>query len=669
MNLVGSVLGNRYEILEKVGDGGMATVYKARCNLLNRYVAVKVLKNEYINDEALSKKFATEAQAAASLSHPNVVSIYDVGKDENINYIVMELVEGKTLKEIIKQEGKLNWKDACKIAHQISQGLDHAHRNHIVHRDVKPQNIIVTSEMNVKVADFGIAKAASSATITISGDTMGSVHYFSPEHAKGGLTTNKSDIYSLGIVLYEMLTGRLPFNGESPVSIALKHVQEDPIKPSEIEQSVPTSVNNIVMKAIQKDPNLRYQNIADMALDLSLALHNPNGDYGKVKDYDNFATQKIETVKVSSEIDTEKEKRKQMVDEFINESKRSDNVGSRIVDNGDFKSKRNSARKRKNKQKFGRFILLIILGILLFGGFFYAGLYVTGALDRQEDITIPNITNYSVEEAKKMLSELGLEMKIVSEMYDESALNTVISQDPEYPMTTKPGKVIEVVVSKGPKMILVPDVTELELSDATFVLEQKGLKYEVYEETSLEIDKGDIIRQKPEKDDNVQFGTTVYLYVSSGVGDGKVKMPKLTEMTEEDAINIINNNNLTLKEPIVYKSNKDRPNNVVLSQSIPEGSIIQEGTVVSIEVNKISASTDSPIANTDIKYDNGKVIIDLSKMSADTVNIKIFNDTKRILYDKDCTKSQGKVEITVVDTTTEYIEVYVDNNISARFTR
>ena len=668
MDLVGRLLGNRYEILEKVGDGGMATVYKARCTLLNRYVAIKVLKSEYINDETLSKKFATEAQAAASLSHPNIVSIYDVGKEENISYIVMELVEGKTLKDIIKEEGKLHWKKACKIAHQISQGLEHAHKNHIVHRDVKPQNIIVTSDLNVKVADFGIAKAATSATITISGDTMGSVHYFSPEHAKGGLTTNKSDIYSLGIVLYEMLTGILPFNGESPVSIALKHVQEEAKKPSEIEMSVPTSVNNIVMKAIQKDPNLRYQNIADMALDLSLALNNPDGDYGQIKNYDNFATQKIDTVKINNSV--ENEKRKQMVDEFLNESKRSDNVNNRIIDNDDYKAKRTSAKKRRGKQKFARFVVLTILGILLFCGFFYAGLYVTGALNRVEDVTIPNITKYSVEEATEILEKLGLEIKVVSEMYDEDTIaNTVISQDPEYPMTTKPGKIIEVVVSKGPQMIEVPDITELTLEDAIFVLEQKGLKYEVYEETSLEIDKGNIIRQKPEKEETVQSGTTVYLYVSSGLGDGKVRMPKLTEMTEEDAINIISNNNLKLKEPIVYKSNKDRPNNVVLSQSIPENSIIQEGTIVSIEVNKISTSTDSPIANTDIKYDNGKVTIDLSNMSAETVNIKIFNDTKRILYDKDCTKSQGAVEITVVDTTTEYIEVYVDNNISARFTR
>lgn len=664
MDLVGYVLGNRYEMLEKIGDGGMATVYKARCRLLNRFVAIKVLKEEYINDDVLSKKFSTEAQAAASLSHPNIVSIYDVGKEDNIHYIVMELVVGKTLKDIIQQEGKLHWKKACEIAYQISQGLEHAHKNHIIHRDIKPQNIIVTSDMNVKVADFGIAKAVSSTTITMSGDTMGSVHYFSPEHAKGGITTEKSDIYSLGIVLYEMLTGILPFNGESPVSIALKHVQEEPKMPSEIEMTVPFSVNNIVMKAIQKEPNLRYQNISDMALDLSLALNDPNGNYAQIKNYDNFATQKIEPVKF--EKNEEKQKRQEKVNEFFNESKRTDNSEDKIINNEKFKSK--GISKAKRKKKFRRFIFFIILGILLFGGFFYAGLYVTGALDRVPDVTIPDVTKHTVDEAKIMLENLGLELKVVSEMNDpELAANTIISQDPKYPMTTKPGKVIEVVISKGPETVKVPDVTKLELDDAIFVLEQSGLKYETYEETSLEIDKGKIIRQNPVVDENVQSQSTVSIYVSSGIGDGKVKMPKLTELTEEDAIKVINTNNLKVKEPIVYKSNKERPNNVVLAQSIPEGSIIDEGTIISIEVNKISVDTDSPISNTDIHFEDNKVTIDLSNMSAETVNIKIFNDTKRILYDKDCTKSQQTVEITVVDTTTKYIEVYVDNNIAARF--
>lgn len=667
MDLVGKLVGNRYEILEKIGDGGMATVYKARCRLLNRFVAVKVLKEEYVNDSVLTKKFATEAQAAASLSHPNIVSIYDVGKEENINYIVMELVVGKTLKDIIQKEGKLHWKKACEIAYQISQGLEHAHKNHIIHRDIKPQNIIVTNDMKVKVADFGIAKAVSSTTITMSLDTMGSVHYFSPEHAKGGVTTEKSDIYSLGIVLYEMLTGILPFNGDSAVSIALKHVQEEPTRPSDLEVTIPLSVNNIVMKAIQKDPNLRYQNITQMALDLRLALNDPNGNYAQIKNYDNFATQKIEPIKFDGGSKVRQEKVSQLFDD------RTDGVHeNRIFNTDSFKSKGDSARtiKSKKKKKFRRFLVFLIVGIMLFGGFFYAGLYVTGALNRVDDVEIPDLKNQSVENAKLLLQQLGLELEVAGEMYDnEIAANNIISQDPENPMKTKPGKVISVVVSKGAEKTSVPDVTKLSLDDAIFVLEQKGLKYETYEETSLEIERGQIIRQMPEKETPVDSGTTVSIYVSLGVGDGKVKMPKLTERTQEDAIKIIETNNLILKEPIVYKSNKERPNNVVLSQSIPEGSIIDEGTIITLEINKISADTQSPIANTDITYDNGVVSIELSKMSAETVNIKIFNDSKRILYDKDCSKSQNNVKISVVDTTTKYIEVYVDNNIAARFTR
>lgn len=660
MNLVGYLLGNRYQILEKIGDGGMAEVYKAKCTLLNRYVAIKVLKEEYVNDAELSKKFTTEAQAAASLSHPNIVSIYDVGKDGNINYFVMELVEGKTLKDYITEKGKLHWKEACEIAYQISQGIEHAHKNHIIHRDIKPQNIVLTKDMKIKVTDFGIAKAVTATTMTISGDTMGSVHYFSPEQAKGGFTTEKSDIYSLGIVLYEMLTGVLPFNGETPVAIALKQVQDVAKNPSDIEITVPASVSNIVMKAMQKDPNLRYLNITDFALDLSLALNNPNGNYGVVKDYDNFATQKIEPVKFENNITI---KKKNDLEEFVKNSREDS-----IIDTSKLEGRNNVKTSKRKKKKFRRVLVVILLGIILFGAMFYAGLYFTGALDRVPDVTLPDITTKNVEDAEAMLKEMGLTLIVASEVFDaEIPINCIISQDPVGPKSVKPGREVTVVVSKGPTTVLVPDIMGLPLDDAKFALEQRGLEYEVIEENSMIVDKGEIIKQSPEKNETVNGGSVINIYVSAGVGDGKVKMPKLTEKTEADVREIIANNNLVLKEPVVYKSNKEQPNNVVLTQSIPEGSVIPEGTEISIEVNKISVETTSPISNTDISYSEGVVTVDLSNMSASAVNIKVFNDSKRILIDNNYVKSDEKAIITIVDTTTEYIEVYVDNNIAARF--
>lgn len=266
MNLEGKMIANRYEVITQIGCGGMATVYKARDSVLNRNVAIKVLREEFTTDEEFIKRFNVEAQAAASLTHPNIVSIYDVGNEGDLYYIVMELIQGKTLKEIITENVVLPWKWSVNIAIQIASALEMAHRNNIVHRDIKPHNIIITEDGIAKVTDFGIAKAVSNSTITAFGATIGSVHYFSPEHARGGYTDAKSDLYSLGVVMYEMMTGRVPFDADTPVSIALKHMQEDPIPPMEVNNTIPQVVNDIILKAMQKDPNLRYASATDLSL-------------------------------------------------------------------------------------------------------------------------------------------------------------------------------------------------------------------------------------------------------------------------------------------------------------------------------------------------------------------------------------------------------------------
>ena len=299
MNLIGKIIGNRYEVLEEVGNGGMAKVYKAKDRVLNRYVAVKILKDEFTTDSDFIKRFNTEAQSAASLSDANIVSIYDVGHEEDTNlyYIVMELVKGKTLKEIINKEGPLSWKWSVNIAMQIASALSEAHKNGIVHRDIKPHNIIITEDGVAKVADFGIAKAVSNSTITAFGTTIGSVHYFSPEQAKGGITDAKSDIYSLGVVMYEMLTGKVPFDADTAVSVALKHMQEDPVEPMEINSEIPQAVNDIVMKAMQKDPLERYQTAEEMIADLSKALKDPDGDFVVIENADGGYTRVMKAIK------------------------------------------------------------------------------------------------------------------------------------------------------------------------------------------------------------------------------------------------------------------------------------------------------------------------------------------------------------------------------------
>ena len=276
MSIIGKILGNRYEIIEEIGSGGMATVYRAKDKILNRFVALKFLKDEFANDVEFIKRFQVEAQSAASLSHPNIVSIYDVGFEDNMHYIVMELVDGKTLKDIIKERGKLPWREAVGIASQIASGLSQAHKNHIVHRDIKPHNILITKDGMAKVTDFGIAKAVSSSTINAFDSTLGSVHYFSPEHARGGYTDEKSDIYSLGVVLYEMCTGTLPFDAKTPVAIALMHINERPLQPIAICSDIPEGVNDIILKAMQKETSDRYATASDMYKDLKKVLNDPS---------------------------------------------------------------------------------------------------------------------------------------------------------------------------------------------------------------------------------------------------------------------------------------------------------------------------------------------------------------------------------------------------------
>ena len=316
MNLEGKLLGGRYEIVEKIGNGGMATVYKAVDKVLKRNVAVKILRDEFTTDEEFIKRFEVEAQSAARLTHPNIVSIYDVGVEDSLHYIVMELIQGKTLKEIIVEErGPLPWKWSVNVAIQIASALETAHKNNIIHRDIKPHNIIITEDGIAKVTDFGIAKAVSNSTITAFGTTIGSVHYFSPEHARGGFTDAKSDLYSLGVVMYEMVTGKVPFDADTPVSVALKHMQEEPEEPIELNKHVPTAVNKIIMKALQKDTTLRYQSASEMLVDLRKSLKNPDGDFVEENEYDPTAkTQRLSTEMYENFRDNPDDKKKKKKD-------------------------------------------------------------------------------------------------------------------------------------------------------------------------------------------------------------------------------------------------------------------------------------------------------------------------------------------------------------------
>lgn len=576
MNLIGKMLNNRYEILEKIGNGGMATVYKAKCHVLNRYVAIKILKDEFTTDSEFIKKFNTEAQSAAGLAHPNIVQIYDVCNEDNLYYIVMELIQGKTLKEIITEDGVLSWKWSVNIAIQIASALETAHKNNIIHRDIKPHNIIITEDGIAKVTDFGIAKAVSNSTITAFGTTIGSVHYFSPEHARGGFTDAKSDLYSLGIVMYEMLTGRVPFDADTPVSVALKQVQEEPVDPMNYNENIPISVNRIILKAMQKDPNLRYQNATEMLKDLSLALKKPNEDFVVLATRnDDSPTQKIPTI---YELEMEKN---------------NDRKAPKVEHTAKEKGKIEKIKDFYKTHKWALVLTLIALAIILF----ISALSITTAVlngNRPAQVEIPNVSGVdnqermTKDEAIKLLNSLGFnDIEVEEEYNDEVEEGYVISQKPIYKSNfsvnvTEP---ITLVVSKGQKIVTLPKkMVGKNIEDVKKELDALELKYNIIEENSETIEADIVIAVDPEEGEEITAATEVQLTVSIGSAFKDVTVPNVLNDTEEAATQKLTSAGLLVN--VNYEENASKSDGIVTSQSISAGKVVKEGDTIDIVVNK-----------------------------------------------------------------------------------
>lgn len=562
MNFEGRLLGNRYELIEKIGAGGMATVYKANDHILNRYVAVKILRDEFTTDDEFIKRFNTEAQAAARLAHPNIVSIYDVGNEGNVYFIVMELIQGKTLKEIIDEEGTISWKWSVNIAIQIASALEMAHRNNIIHRDIKPHNIIITEEGVAKVTDFGIAKAVSNSTITAFGTTIGSVHYFSPEHARGGFTDAKSDIYSLGVVMYEMLTGRVPFDADTPVSVALKHMQETAIEPIKINPLIPESLNRIIVKAMQKDPNARYQTATDMLRELRQVTKNPNGGEYVVINKNNttdFQTKRVnveETKTVSEQENKEKKKENKLLAFFA-------------------------------KHKFLKVLLILLICVLVFAIAMFTTIKVIEG-KKPKQIQIPNIVGKNLEEVKKLTDEAGVKYEVTGESFSSDLeAGLVISQDPKFAENYKilENTVIKVVISKGIEMTSVPKLVGLTKQEAENELNKAGLKMEIKEETNDKVEENIIIEQSPEEQKEVAKDSVVSVTVSLGRGIEEEDVPDVVGKTEEQAKKEIEE--AKLKVAVKYEENMAKSNGIVLKQDKEGGTKADEGSTITITVNKL----------------------------------------------------------------------------------
>ena len=593
----GMIIAERYEVLGKIGTGGMADVYKAKDHKLNRFVAVKVLKPEFREDKTFIRKFRSEAQAAAGLTHPNIVNVFDVGDDEGVYYIVMELIEGITLKEYIAKKGKLSIKEATSIAIQVSMGLEAAHNHGIVHRDVKPQNIIISTDGKVKVTDFGIARAASSNTI--SSNVMGSVHYSSPEQVRGGYSDEKSDIYSLGITLYEMVTGRVPFDGDTTVAIAIKHLQEEMVPPSVYTENLPYSLEQIIFKCTQKSVGRRYEKMEDVIADLKHSLIDPQGNFVKLND---VVDTDAKTVVISDEElgeikHTQKNRaaqRKPEVEMLEEEEYETD------YDDGDDDreyERRRAAERRKKKKKKRRttsravtIVALLAGAAVLAGGVFFI-VKNTGVFDKTEEpgqvqqadnkdegmVEVPDLVGKTEEEAKALVEAVNLGKQMVGEEASDQEKGRISSQDIPAGTKVEAYTTLKYYISKGQEELTIPEYDET-VTAYTYQksLEDMGLTVNVQKEYSADTDDTDgmewpdvepgyVIAVSPEAGSVAKSGDTVTLTVSRGLdwGEGAL-VPNVVGKTEEEAVTEFGK---WLEINITKQQSADVPAGQVISQS------------------------------------------------------------------------------------------------------
>ena len=567
--MIQRILARRYELQELIGGGGMADVYKAQDKLLDRAVAVKILHQQYANDAEFVEKFRREATAAAKLAHPNIVNIYDVGEDGGSQYIVMEYVSGPTLKEVIQQKGCLEPIEAVRIAKEIASALESAHRNNLVHCDIKPHNILVMPDGHIKVTDFGIARAVSASTMTYSGSVMGSVHYFSPEQAKGTVITTKSDVYSLGVVLYEMLTGQLPFNGETSVSIALKHLQEEPVPIRQLNPSIPPVLEAIVQKAMSKDPADRPSSTELYAdLNQAKAMLADRGTSQEAVSNDPFATRMIPRITP------------EMMAEQRSECPAKNPTGSR----GDYQPQ---YQPQEEKSIFKSKSFIAVLVGILFMGFFVGSFLSFGKFWSSAEINVPDVVGKSSVVAQQILEDKNLRVKIVEANDDSVPAGQVVSQYPEAGAKVKEQRLVTITVSKGGQELTMPDLKSMSRSNAEEKLKKMGLKLgAVFEENSKE-PAGTVINQDPRSGSKITKGQTVDITVSLGEKKKEVTVQNYTGLSVDSAKSNLEANGLSLGG--ISEETSTKPKGTVIGQSPAAGSTTTEGGSVSLIISSGSS--------------------------------------------------------------------------------
>lgn len=626
--MVGRVLGNRYEILELIGEGGMAGVYKARCHLLNRFVAVKILRSEFVTDADFLKKFEKESQASASLSHPNIVNVYDVGTDNDAHYIVMELVNGITLKQyIVNKATYLSTQEIVGIARQIAMALDHAHSNGIVHRDIKPHNILITEDGHIKVADFGIARAATSATIVKTNEALGSVHYASPEQAKGGFIDARSDLYSLGILMFELATGRVPFDGDTPVSIALKHLKEEAVPPSMVNSHVSESLETVIMKLIQKDAGMRYQSAARLVEDLEMIQANPE------KNLEIFLR----------DMDSPTTKLPQIDDFDLGPARKP--------------KKKKSSPNRSNPRISRGMVAMTVVGALLLALLITVPFFFTSIMEKisAKSVVVPDFINQPGEVAEQGLQELGLAWEYTETVEaDDIEPGNIVKTDPVAGTKVKEGFTVRITLSSGAP-VKVPNVMNKEQQEAEILITNLRLKVGQVEMIYNEAPEGTVVDQEPKGGVTVRERDTVDLKVSQGPEKAKVTMPNLTGKTLEEARAALEE--LKLKVGAVdMKATASADPNRVLTQSVEQGTETEEGTAVDLVISKVAeggASGEPQIT---------KPVYIPTNFDSDTEVIKVYlidaMGISRLVYEKQHAKTENTVKVDIKGSGTGTLKVY-----------
>lgn len=614
------IIAGRYELLEKIGDGGMAVVYKAKCRLLNRYVAVKILKPEFINDAKFLENFRKESHAAASLSHPNIVNVYDVGKEGNINFIVMELVNGQPLSELIKEEAPMDYKRVVELTRQIAAGLSVAHKHNIIHRDVKPHNILITEDGVAKITDFGIAKAVKSATIVdqTAEAIMGSVHYFSPEQARGGYVDEKSDIYSLGIVMYEMLTGQVPFDGENPVNVALKHINEEMVPPSRLVSGIPPRIEQIVMKAASKLPTARFSSADEMIKELdNIEFVSRIVGAGGVNGWDTGA--------MKAPVQTEKE-----------------------VKGSESKERPNNTNKKKK-------MIMLISGIalLLIVGFVAAG-FATGILG-SNSVEVPDVRGMTLEEATAELEKAGFDIKEGDLVFSsEYEIGEVVSTDPEPGSMAKENSTVEVNICKGAEAGTVPDLTGKTLEEAKSVIERYGFKLGNVETKVSSEPKDTVIEQDPKGGAETTPGDYINVVVSDGTGKEEVEVPYLIGKDIELAKQLITDAGFKVGE-ITYGVSTEYDLGQVTKQQYEAGAMLAKGSTIDI---KVAGGSGSSIISIDVSYGDAK-----QEVFYLTVVVEDQAGTRTVISGEERHKSDGSETVDVEGVGEGTITIIFDSKV------